>query len=144
MKTNRIVAEGPALPALSTLYPQLSTAFGPEVLTPRVRPSRKSLLFAAAISLILVLQGGKTLAAPFELLVTQSPPGPQNTDPANWSGVLQFHLTASGGVLNPETGIDKTNLDDPAGLGFRSSTSELFVGNRWGQWQSFQHLAIYL
>ena len=71
-------------------------------------------------------------AVEFELLVTQSPPGPQNTDPANWSGVLQFHLTASGGVLNPETGIDKTNLNDPAGLGFRPSTSELFVGNRWG------------
>jgi WD40 repeat protein len=73
-----------------------------------------------------------TLAAPFELFVTQSPPGPQNTDPANWSGVLQFHLTANGGVLNPGGGIDKTNLDDPAGLGFRPATSELFVGNRWG------------
>lgn len=84
------------------------------------------------LAIVAVCAGLNSPAAPFELFVTQSPPGPQNTDPANWSGVLQFHLTASGGVLNPGAGIDKTNLDDPAGVAFRSSTSEIFVGNRWG------------
>ncbi len=144
MKTSPTFAGGLALPALSTFTPwncspystgrnpQRSTAFGPEALTPCARPSRKTVLFAAVISLILVLQGGKTLAAPFELFVTQSPPGPQNTDPANWGGVLQYHLTTSGGILNPGAGIDKSNLDDPGGLAYRASTSELFVGNRWG------------
>ncbi len=71
-------------------------------------------------------------ATPFELFVTQSPPGPQNQDPASWSGVLQYHATNNSGPLVAGGGIDKTNLADPAGLAFRQSTRELFVGNRHG------------
>ena len=72
------------------------------------------------------------IATPFELFVTQSPPGPQNQDPATWSGVLQYHATNNSGTLVQGVGIDKTNLADPAGLVFRQSTRELFVGNRHG------------
>ena len=97
-----------------------------------IMKNKKRWSSALSIAVVAMVVGVNIPAAQFELFVTQSPPGPQNTDPANWSGVLQYHLTASGGILNPGAGIDKSNLDDPAGLGFRPSTSELFVGNRWG------------
>jgi len=68
----------------------------------------------------------------FALLVTESPPGPDNQDPANWGGVLQYTFVESGAPLVPATGIDATELHDPAGLGFRSVSEEMFVGNRHG------------
>ncbi len=96
-------------------------------------PNQKwMLLFAAAVGASLALQCNLALAGPFELFVTQSPPGPQNQDPATWGGVLQYHLDSSGATLIPGAGIDRTNLADPAGLAFRVSSSELFVGNRHG------------
>jgi len=71
-------------------------------------------------------------AASFELLLTGSPPGPQNQDPATWQGVLQYAVTNLGAAPLPEPGIDRTNVSDPAGLAFRPSTHEVFVGNRHG------------
>ena len=38
------------------------------------------------LAIVAVYAGLNNQAAPFELFVTQSLPGPQNTDPANWSG----------------------------------------------------------
>jgi DNA-binding beta-propeller fold protein YncE len=67
-----------------------------------------------------------------EILVTQTPPGPQNADPTNWSGVLQLSVTGDFAPLVMETGVAKTQLADPAGIAFRSMSSELFVGNRHG------------
>ncbi|MEP6864516.1 MAG: WD40 repeat domain-containing protein [Deltaproteobacteria bacterium] len=67
-----------------------------------------------------------------EIFVTQTPPGPQNADPANWSGVLQLSVRGDFAPLVMETGVAKTELADPAGIAFRSTSSELFVGNRHG------------
>jgi len=85
------------------------------------------LAFALAAVAALAAQG-----AAFELFVTQSPPGPQNQNPATWSGVLQYHANDAGGLLTPGEGIDRTNVSDPAGLAYRVSSSEVFVGNRHG------------
>ena len=67
-----------------------------------------------------------------DILVTQSPAGPGNGDMATWSGVLQFSVSGDGGALVGEAGLAKTELADPAGLAFKSATSEIFVGNRHG------------
>jgi DNA-binding beta-propeller fold protein YncE len=67
-----------------------------------------------------------------EIFVTQTPPGPQNADPTNWSGVLQLSVSGDFAPLVMETGIVKTELADPAAIAFRSTSSELFVGNRHG------------
>ena len=69
---------------------------------------------------------------PFALLVTESPPGPQNNDRASWGGVLQYTVPGSGGALQPATGIPAAMLADPAGLAWRASSSEVFVANRHG------------
>lgn len=71
-------------------------------------------------------------AASFEILITQSPPGPQNSDPANWMGVLQYHATGTQSGITPATGIASEAVSDPAGLGFRATAHEVFVGNRHG------------
>ncbi len=71
-------------------------------------------------------------AGSFSLFVTQSPPGPLNGDPATWQGVLHYHAADSGSELTPETAVPKEAVADPAGLGFRASTHEVFVGNRHG------------
>ena len=75
---------------------------------------------------------GSASARPFELFAAQTPPGPQNSDPSTWSGVLRYSLSGPGSSLAAEAGIDKTNLADPSGLAFRPASSELFVANRWG------------
>ncbi len=67
-----------------------------------------------------------------DILVTQSPAGPGNGDMATWSGVLQFSVTGDGAALVAEPGLAASALADPAGLAFRSTTSEIFVGNRHG------------
>ncbi|MBV8760374.1 MAG: hypothetical protein JO257_23985 [Deltaproteobacteria bacterium] len=66
------------------------------------------------------------------VLITQSPPGPTNTDPATWGGVLQFQVAGDGTSLVAGTGIAKTSVEDPVSLAFKSATSEVFVGNRHG------------
>lgn len=66
------------------------------------------------------------------VLVTISPGGPSNQDMATWGGVLQFQVDGDGSALVAGTGIDKTAVEDPCGLAFRSTTSEIFVGNRHG------------
>jgi len=67
-----------------------------------------------------------------DLLVTQTPGGPGNGDPATWSGVLQFSISGDFAALAPEAGIAKTELADPGGIAFRSVSSEIFIGNRHG------------
>src|SRR5207253_7987433 len=71
-------------------------------------------------------------AQPFELLVTQSPPGPSNQNPATWSGILQYHFTDGLSTNAPAAGVDKSLISDPAGLVYRGESSEVFVGNRHG------------
>jgi len=102
----------------------------------KTKISRFPVLSFAVVTMFAIINVPHSITAePVELFVTQSPPGPQNADPANWSGVLQYRLNASGGAMIAEAGVDKTNLADPAGLAFRASSSELFVGNRWGNSQ---------
>jgi len=84
------------------------------------------------LGLALCLHVGLVRAGQFEVFVTQSPPGPQNTDPASWGGVLQYHVNATGDALTPGAGINKTNLSDPSSLAFRPASGELFVANRHG------------
>lgn len=71
-------------------------------------------------------------AASFEILITQSPGGPQNADPANWLGVIQFNSAGDNSELTQDTGIISDAVSDPAGLGFRATAHEVFVGNRHG------------
>ena len=68
----------------------------------------------------------------FVLYATETPPFPPNANPANWLGVAKFLFAQSGGATVPEVAIDRAQLDDPAGLAFRQSSSEVFVGNRHG------------
>jgi hypothetical protein len=72
------------------------------------------------------------LGTPFALLVTESPPGPQNGDRASWGGVRHYTATGSGAPLVEGTGIPAAMLADPAGLAYRASSGEVFVGNRHG------------
>src|ERR1700710_2305226 len=67
-----------------------------------------------------------------DIFVTQTPPGPQNASPANWSGVLQFSVTGDFAPLVTESGIASTQLADPAAIAFRPRSSEIFIGNRHG------------
>jgi phage baseplate assembly protein gpV len=72
------------------------------------------------------------VGTPFALLVTESPPGPSNGDRANWGGVKQYTAAGSGATLAETTGIPAAMLADPAGLAYRASSGEVFVGNRHG------------
>lgn len=89
-------------------------------------------LFLRIVALLAAASAVHPSAQPFELLVTQSPPGPSNQNPATWSGILQYHLTGSGATLAAVPGVDKSLVSDPAGLIFRGESSEVFVGNRHG------------
>ncbi|MBK9121484.1 MAG: PEP-CTERM sorting domain-containing protein [Phycisphaerales bacterium] len=71
------------------------------------------------------------LADPFYLLVTQSPPGPANTNPATWGGVLLYDVAGSGGAATPRAGISPAELSDPCGLA-HNAAGEIFVSNRHG------------
>lgn len=84
------------------------------------------------VVLAVISTGAAVLAAPFDLFVTQSPPGPVNQNPATWQGVLQFSVASSGAPLTPASGIDRSAVGDPGGLAFRAASSEVFVGNRHG------------
>jgi len=66
----------------------------------------------------------------FAFLVTESPPGAPTV--ASWRGVLQYTATTPGAPLIPVPGIASARLADPAGLAFRRTSSEVFVGNRHG------------
>jgi hypothetical protein len=71
-------------------------------------------------------------ARAFALLVTETPPGPRNADPANWGGVRQYVLEQDGAALVPAAGIAASALADPSALAFRDVSSEVFVANRHG------------
>ena len=68
----------------------------------------------------------------FIVLVTESPPGPDNGNRASWGGVRAFFVRGTGAVLESTEGIPATSLADPVGLAFRASSSEVFVSNRHG------------
>lgn len=65
--------------------------------------------------------------AQYSILVSGTPPF--NNTPANYQGILQFNISASG-VATPGAGIDRSLVVDPFGLAFVSN--ELYVGNRNG------------
>lgn len=82
---------------------------------------------------VCLLGGGWCVCGqPFELLVTQSPPGPLNQNPATWGGILQYHFDGSGAAPLAGVGVDKALLSDPVGFAFWGASSEVFVGNRHG------------
>jgi 6-phosphogluconolactonase (cycloisomerase 2 family) len=66
----------------------------------------------------------------FSLLVTETPPG--SPAMSSWEGVLRFTLAADGAQLVSVPGIDAGEVADPLSLGFRATSSELFIGNRHG------------
>lgn len=69
----------------------------------------------------------------FRFYATQTPRGPFNQNPSSWGGVLGFFQQSDGSTA-PITGIPvgDPNIFDPAGLTFRSSSSEVLVSNRHG------------
>ncbi|MGD9690162.1 MAG: hypothetical protein AB7K52_10965 [Phycisphaerales bacterium] len=69
-------------------------------------------------------------AEPFQLLVTVSPPG-SISNPANWQPVQRFNFANTGSAPSPISDIPANQVNDPAGIGFRTAT-DLFVGNRHG------------
>lgn len=79
------------------------------------------------------------------VLITQSPPGPTNGDPATWGGVLQFQVSGDGGTSGsvsrfaytrsthaftalPE--ITGNGLDGVHQVAFSPTTGELFAANQ--------------
>lgn len=75
--------------------------------------------------------GGTGILPQFRFYVTESPPGPQNQNPANRGGVLGFRQQTDGSTT-PITGISSSDLGDPAGIVLKAQTSEAFVSNRLG------------
>jgi hypothetical protein len=76
--------------------------------------------------------GGGDAGIAFALIVTESPPGPDNGNMTTWGGIRQYLVSGAGATLQPAAGIPAAMVADPAGLAFRSASSELFVGNRHG------------
>ncbi len=68
----------------------------------------------------------------YQVWVTQSPPGPDNGNPATWAGVIRYEIDRRGGPPVRLADLDKSLLADPAGLAMRPQSRELFVGNRHG------------
>ncbi len=73
---------------------------------------------------------GSSLAEPFELWITESPP--YNASPETWGGLIRYRLEETDGAATGIAGIDKSELFDPAGLVFRETSQELLIGNRHG------------
>jgi 6-phosphogluconolactonase (cycloisomerase 2 family) len=69
-------------------------------------------------------------AQPFELVVTNTPPG-SNTNPASWQPVDRFGFATSGAAPTALAQIPVTQVFDPASAVFRTAT-DLFIGNRHG------------
>ncbi|TWT46174.1 hypothetical protein RAS1_26220 [Phycisphaerae bacterium RAS1] len=80
---------------------------------------------ALALCLLVTVASADT----YRLLITGSPPGPDNTNPATWLGVKQFEMNA--GILSNLPEIPREQVSDPAGLAFNAA-GQLFVGNRHG------------
>ena len=66
------------------------------------------------------------------LVVTVSPPGPTNNDPASWGGVAAYEIADDDGTATPIAGIDKALLADPVSVIFRASSQEILIGERHG------------
>lgn len=64
------------------------------------------------------------------LVATASPPN--RVGIASWQGILLYTFQGHDQPFTPAPGIDASSVRDPAGLAFRRSSSELFVGNRHG------------
>lgn len=81
------------------------------------------LLALAAVSVV------SASAMSYQLLVAETAPG--SNGPAFWAGIQRYNIAGSGAAATAGNGIDKTLLNDPAGLAINSA-GELFVGNRHG------------
>ncbi len=66
------------------------------------------------------------------LVVTVSPPGPTNNNPATWGGLVAFTIGSDNGAAMPITGIDRTLVADPVAVIYRASSQEIFIGERHG------------
>jgi 6-phosphogluconolactonase (cycloisomerase 2 family) len=66
------------------------------------------------------------------LVVTVSPPGPANNDPATWGGVVAYEIASDDGAATQITGIDKALLADPVAVIYRATSQEIFVAERHG------------
>jgi WD40 repeat protein len=66
------------------------------------------------------------------LVVTVSPPGPANNDPATWGGIVAYEIASDNGTATQITGIDRALLADPVTVIYRASSQEIFVGERHG------------
>lgn len=75
--------------------------------------------------------GSGSDANQFSLLGAVSPPG-TTLPKASWGGVEQFSVASDGKPFDALVGIQANQVADPSGLAFRTSSSELFVGNRHG------------
>ncbi len=68
----------------------------------------------------------------FAIIVTQSPPGPDNGSPGTWGGLLTYTINPDGGPLNPLGSIDAGLVHDPVSVLYRDDLGEIFVSNRHG------------
>lgn len=66
------------------------------------------------------------------LVVTVSPPGPTNNDPATWGGVVAFEIGSDNAAATQITGIDKALLADPVAVIYRAASQEILIGERHG------------
>jgi hypothetical protein len=86
----------------------------------------------ATAALFTALTAASAYAAPYSLLVTQSPPGPSNQNPANWQGVLQYTVDGFAAPLVSVPGLAGSDVRDPAGITYRLASNEVLIGNRHG------------
>ena len=91
--------------------------------------SVKSFVTAALITAVSAVSA---YAVPYSLLVTQSPPGPTNQNPANWQGVLQYTVDGFAAPLISVPGLPSSSVRDPAGITYRLASNEVLIGNRHG------------
>jgi hypothetical protein len=91
---------------------------------------RRLILTIAVFTMLLA--PAALIASPFQIWVTESPPGPSNNDPATWGGIIRYRFSDNGAPGTSLTGIDRSLVADPCGLVFRVESHELLVGNRHG------------
>ncbi|MBX7135657.1 MAG: hypothetical protein K1X67_23565 [Fimbriimonadaceae bacterium] len=80
-----------------------------------------------ALLLALLTLPSLAMAADFQLIATQTPPGGGGT----WQSVLRYTIGGTGGSVTPLADIPAAQVADPASPAFRTG-AELFIGNRHG------------
>lgn len=66
------------------------------------------------------------------LVVTVSPPGPANNNPATWGGLAAYEIPSDNATATTITGIDRALLADPVAVIYRAASEEILVGERHG------------